>query len=203
MARKTHQSPVAAKEAILDAAEKLMVETGPAGLRISAVAKEAGMAHPNIIHHFGSREGLLEAICERIATRSTQRIASAISQAVEAKPEARADAMSHVFDMAYPGQEGRAAVWLHMSGNESSLEPNMQHIVELSHMFRKTIDTNATMDNTKRFVMLITLALIGEVVSGERLKQALGFDDEEQTSFRRWLAELLINLDDDQLSLKK
>jgi len=62
MAKKNHDSPEAARDAILDAAEAIVVEVGPAGLRISAVAKRAGMAHPNIIHHFGSRDGLLNAL---------------------------------------------------------------------------------------------------------------------------------------------
>ena len=61
MARKNHNSPEQAQNAILDAAEEMMIDVGPAGLRISAVAKKAGMAHPNIIHHFGSREGLIDA----------------------------------------------------------------------------------------------------------------------------------------------
>ena len=71
MARKTHDSPEAAKEAILDAAESMLVEVGAAGLRISAVAKRAGMAHPNIIHHFGSRDGMVNALAERVGNRAT------------------------------------------------------------------------------------------------------------------------------------
>ena len=83
MARKTHKSPEQARDAILDAAEELMVEVGPAGLRISAVAKKAGMAHPNIIHHFGSRDGLVNALADRVGERATARITQAIKQATE------------------------------------------------------------------------------------------------------------------------
>jgi len=43
MARKTHRTPEEARNVILDAAESLMLEVGPAGLRISAVAKQAGL----------------------------------------------------------------------------------------------------------------------------------------------------------------
>lgn len=202
MARKTHKSPEEAQNAILDAAEKLMVEVGPAGLRISAVAKKAGMAHPNIIHHFGSREGLLNALAERVGQRATERITQAINEAVDVAPEDRVQAMTKVFDMAYQGDEGRAAVWLHLSGAQSSLRPNMQSIVEMSHRFRETIDPNADRDNTHRLVMLITLALIGEVVSGQSIKDALGFGDDEKSRahFKQWLAEILLNLSDEQLS---
>ena len=202
MARKTHKSPEQARDAILDAAEELMVEVGPAGLRISAVAKKAGMAHPNIIHHFGSRDGLVNALADRVGERATTRITQAIKQATEAKPEDLVDAMTHVLDTSYPGDEGKAAVWLHLSGAESSLRQNMQSIVELSHSLRQKLDDHASLENTNRLVMLVTLALVGEVVSGQGIKDALGFgnNDESRAYFRRWLSEILINLSDEQLN---
>jgi AcrR family transcriptional regulator len=202
MARKTHSSPEQAQKAILDAAEGLMVEVGPAGLRISAVAKKAGMAHPNIIHHFGSRDGLINALAERVGERATSRITDAIKAATNAAPEDRVSAMTHVLDSAYPGDEGRAAVWLHLSGADSSLKSNMERIVELSHSLRQSIDVDANLDNTNRLVMLVTLALVGEVVSGQGIKGALGFgnDDDSRAHFRRWLSEILLTLSDEQLN---
>lgn len=202
MARKTHRSSEHAKQAILDAAEAMMITVGPAGLRISAVAKSAGMAHPNIIHHFGSRDGLINAIAERVGVRATERITKAITEATKAKPEDRVKAMTHVLDVAYAGDQGKAAVWLHMSGAESSFKDNMESIVELSHSLRKSIDPNANLDNTERLVMLVTLALVGEVVSGDGVKDALGFNSNSgsRAHFRQWLAEILLNLTNEQWS---
>jgi len=202
VARKTHKSPEHARDAILDAAEKVVVAVGPAGLRISAVAKRAGMAHPNIIHHFGSREGLINALAERVGQRATERITEAISEALEAKPEDCVAAMTHVLDMAYQGDEGKVAVWMHLSGAESSLKSNMQRIVELSHQLRKAFHGDVVYDNTNRLVMLVTLALVGEVVSGASIKGALGFgtDEGNRAHFRQWLAEILLNLSDAELT---
>lgn len=202
MARKTHSSPEQAQKAILDAAEELMVDVGPAGLRISAVAKKAGMAHPNIIHHFGSRDGLINALAERVGERATRRITDAIKAATNVAPEDRVSAMTHVLDSAYPGDEGRAAVWLHLSGAESSLKSNMELVVKLSHSLRQSINIDANFDNTNRLVMLVTLALVGEVVSGPGIKGALGFgnDDKSRAHFRRWLSEILLTLSDEQLN---
>ncbi len=39
-----------------------MAAGGPAGLRLQEVAKAAGVSHPTILHHFGSREGLIQAL---------------------------------------------------------------------------------------------------------------------------------------------
>lgn len=202
MARKTHSSPEQAKQAILDAAEAMMIDVGPAGLRISAVAKQAGMAHPNIIHHFGSREGLINAIAERVGDRATERITKAITEATSAEPQDRVAAMTHVLDVAYAGDQGKAAVWLHMSGAESSFRDNMESIVALSHSLRKAIDPDANLENTGRLVMLVTLALVGEVVSGDGVKDALGFGPSKggRAHFRQWLAEILLNLTKEQWS---
>jgi len=202
VAKKTHKSPQEAQTAILDAAEQIVVEVGPAGLRISAVAKRAGMAHPNLIHHFGSREGLINALAERVGQRATERITDAISKAMKCTPENRVTAMTHVLDTAYQGDEGKVAVWLHLSGAESSLKANMQRIVELSHQLRESIHGDVEYDNTNRLVMLVTLALIGEVVSGAGIKDALGFGTEanKRAHFRQWLAEILLNLTDSELS---
>jgi len=204
MAKKTHKSPEEARSVILNAAEQIIVDVGPAGLRLSSVAKDAGMAHPNIIHHFGSREGLINAVGERVGRRATLRITTAISEAMAVQSddqEALINAMTHVLDTAYLGDEGRAAVWLHLSGAKSTLKDNMQQIVELSHQLRQSFDPDVKLPNTKRLVMLVTLALVGEVVSGAGVKNALGFTQEEsgRAHFSRWLAEFLLNLSDQEL----
>ena len=202
MAKKTHKSTEQARESILDATQQIVFEVGPAGLRINAVAKKAGMAHPNILHHFGSREGLLNSLAIRIGERATARTTNAITLALHAPAEQKVEAMTHVLDTAYPGHEGKVAVWLHLSGSDSSLKDNMQQIVELCHELRKSIDGKVDRSDTSRLVMLVTLALVGEVISGEGVKQALGYGKQEtdRAHFHRWLAEMLLNLSETDLS---
>jgi AcrR family transcriptional regulator len=203
MAKKNHRSPEEARAAILDAAEKVIVEVGTAGLRISAVAKGANMAHPNVLHHFGSRDGLISAVAERVGNRATERITSAIARAltmIGGDQKKLIEALTHVLDTAYQGDEGRIAVWLHLSGAESSLKDNMQQIVELSHKLRKSLHPDVKLQNTNRLVMLVTLALVGEVVSGAAIKSAMGFGrDSDRARFSQWLAEFLLNLSDQEL----
>lgn len=54
-----------AREAILDAAEAMLREVGPGGIRLQEVAQQVGVSHPTVLHHFGSREGLLDAVVAR------------------------------------------------------------------------------------------------------------------------------------------
>src|SRR5450432_3158548 len=54
-----------ARAAILDAAERRLVSSGPAGIRLQEVAADVGVSHPTVLHHFGSREALVREVCER------------------------------------------------------------------------------------------------------------------------------------------
>src|SRR5258708_39165376 len=54
-----------ARVAILDAAERRLVASGPAAIRLQEVAADVGVSHPTVLHHFGSREALVEAVVAR------------------------------------------------------------------------------------------------------------------------------------------
>src|SRR3954447_24786629 len=57
------------EEAFLDAAERLLVQTGHAGLTTRAVASEAGANHGLVHYYFGSMENLLARVLERFTER--------------------------------------------------------------------------------------------------------------------------------------
>ena len=63
-ARRVRRTPEEAKRLILETAQALVARTGPQGLRLQDIAAEAGISHPLILHHFGSREGLVRALIE-------------------------------------------------------------------------------------------------------------------------------------------
>ena len=65
-----------AKRAILDAAIADMEATGEASVRITKVLEEAGAANGSLYHHFGSREGLIQAAI-------AERFLGAVSQGLE------------------------------------------------------------------------------------------------------------------------
>ena len=54
-----------AETALLDAAERLLVERGHAGLTTRALAAEAGVNHGLVHYYFGSLENLLARVLER------------------------------------------------------------------------------------------------------------------------------------------
>jgi AcrR family transcriptional regulator len=63
----------AAEEAFLDAAERLLVEVGHAGITTRRLAEEAGANHGLVHYYFGSMEHLLVRVLERFTDRLIER----------------------------------------------------------------------------------------------------------------------------------
>jgi AcrR family transcriptional regulator len=62
-----------AEEAFLDAAERLLVEVGYAGITTRRLAEEAGANHGLVHYYFGSMEHLLVRVLERFTERLIRR----------------------------------------------------------------------------------------------------------------------------------
>jgi AcrR family transcriptional regulator len=63
----------AAEEALLDAAERLLVDVGHAGITTRRLAEEAGVNHGLVHYYFGSNENLLARALERFTERLIDR----------------------------------------------------------------------------------------------------------------------------------
>jgi AcrR family transcriptional regulator len=63
----------AAEDALLDAAERLLVEVGHAGITTRRLAEEAGVNHGLVHYYFGSNENLLARALERFTERMIAR----------------------------------------------------------------------------------------------------------------------------------
>jgi TetR/AcrR family transcriptional regulator len=67
----THRA--SADEALLDAAERLLIQLGHAGITTRRLAEEAGVNHGLVHYYFGSMENLLVRVLERFTERVTAR----------------------------------------------------------------------------------------------------------------------------------
>ena len=63
-AKRARRTPEEARRLILETAQQLIARAGPEGLRLQEIAAAAGISHPLILHHFGSREGLVRALTQ-------------------------------------------------------------------------------------------------------------------------------------------
>src|SRR6266581_1782551 len=62
--KRLRRTPEEARRLILETAQGLIASTGPEGLRLQDIAAAAGISHSLILHHFGSREGLVRALVQ-------------------------------------------------------------------------------------------------------------------------------------------
>ena len=71
------RSPEAARENILQSAERLLLERGPQGLKLVEVAQGAGVSHATVLHHFGSIDGVQTALAEAMIRQLVARVLEA------------------------------------------------------------------------------------------------------------------------------
>jgi AcrR family transcriptional regulator len=182
-----------ARTAILDAAEQRLVASGPAGIRLQEVAADVGLSHPTVLHHFGSREGLVEAV----VARALDSLHAGLLQAVRASPQGT-DQLVTILDGCYEALvrkgHGRAFLWLALSGYAPTMEGlRVRALAEAVHVARSEHRRGEvpmpTFEDTYFTVLLPALALLAMSVT--ELPGRDSVDDDAPCSaprFRAWLA---------------
>jgi TetR/AcrR family transcriptional regulator, repressor for neighboring sulfatase len=189
--KRIRRTPEDAQAHILDAAEALMAKGGgPAALRLQDVARQAGVSHPAILHHFGSRDGLMRALNKRGFSRLTD---SAI--AMLSAPKASDDGVKTTF-AAYRDGLAQRLVWLMQSPNPPPSErlDLFERVVAAFHEARKRFaEPGAEPDiaDTRAVIHLTTIAALGDALLGARLRNAGNKEAAERDAFERWFSELL------------
>ncbi|GAC1453198.1 MAG: hypothetical protein PVS2B3_04210 [Steroidobacteraceae bacterium] len=69
-----------ARERLLDAAERAVIEMGAGHLTLDAVAKLAGVSKGGLLHHFPSKDSLLEAMLERFLNGIDTQVAARVAR---------------------------------------------------------------------------------------------------------------------------
>jgi len=67
------------RDRILDALEKLLLDSGVAQVTLEGVAAEAGVSKGGLLYHFPSKEALLAAMVRRLGERSDQQLEDAVA----------------------------------------------------------------------------------------------------------------------------
>lgn len=184
-----------AREAILAAAESLLVESGPDALRLTEVATRAGVSHPNVLYHFGSVSELQTQLAQRVA----ERLAIEVAQAFERTAGAQAPidlAIAEVFRVFDEGGFARLLAWLEMSPNEPSFEAlagkleSLRTLITAQPAFRGE-DKAALRRRVVPIIELVILAAIGHGIAGRQIG-ALFAPDERRPPVSRVLGELIV-----------
>src|SRR6266849_6114609 len=162
-ARRVRRTPEEAKRLILETAQALVARTGPQGLRLQDIAAAASISHPLILHHFGSRAGLVRALNREAAAELKDRLVASLTQ-----PESSiGEQLDQVFD-AFRGGLAQRLAWLLVENPDGGPANNA-------------------------LIHLVATSAFGEAMYGSQLRRSAGIagDEESARQFRAWFAALI------------
>jgi len=192
--KRLRRTPEEARRLILEAAQALLATTGPEGLRLQDIAGAAGISHSLILHHFGSREGLVRALTRQAVAELRDKLVAAMASSEYSVEEQ----LDRVFNAFRDGLAQRLA-WLATVDPGSGTEGNqliMRDIADTLHarrVARAPPGVAITRDDTDALIHLVATAAFGDALYGAQLRRSAGLPATSETdrSFRLWLAALI------------
>lgn len=188
-----------ARELILDAAESELSDRGPDGLRLEALAARVGVSHPTILHHFGSRTGLVEALVERTTGRLRDQVVSALA-AVDVDELDTTALLDRILETLTERGHARTLAWLFLARGRDRDDPvdfglQLREIASVMHALRRERhgDRTPPFEDTLFTALLASLALVGDALAGPALRRSAGIESDRagDRRFVAWLAALL------------
>ncbi len=190
--RRRRRSAEEAKREALACARRLLIDEGPDGVTLQAVARCVGITHGNLIHHFGSAARLQSALMGAMVRDLAAAIDEAVAR-VRSDKEAVRGLVDIVFDAFDQGGAAPLAAWIALSNRYEHLEPVREAVSDLV----KAVDerVRAAGGEAPRHIpsalLLVTLTAFGDALIGPPLRDMLGRD---RDSMRRLAARLLPQL---------
>ena len=181
-----------ARKRILEAAERELMRVGPEGLRLTDLARELRVSHPAILHHFGSREGLVAAVVQQTMTKLSEDLLAGLRDATD-----RDRLMDMVAEVCTGRGFARLSAWLMLSGRVSALPftPDfpIRRMAEAVHALRAPHAADTSYEDTLFVLQLVAIALLGDAIFGPAVRRASAVEATPAAAqeFRRRLARLL------------
>jgi AcrR family transcriptional regulator len=149
-------APRPARERLLDAAERVVAESGATHLTLDAVAKSAGVSKGGLLYHFPSKEALLEGMLSRhfhdVDAEVAKRLAS------RGKKVSRVDRLRERVSVLLESHPGRPAVGAAMVAASAD---NPEHMSVCRAEYRKLLDEFSRLPGGFERAALVMLAVQG------------------------------------------
>jgi AcrR family transcriptional regulator len=150
-----------ARQRLLDAAERVVVESGATHLTLDAVAKSAGVSKGGLLYHFPSKEALLEGMLARhfqdVDAEVAKRLAARKTSS-RARESARADMFRERIRVLLELHPGRPAVGAAMLAASAD---NPEHMAVCRAQYRKLLDEFAKLPGGFERTAVVLLAVQG------------------------------------------
>ena len=188
--KRVRRKPEEARAMILDAAQASMAADGPAGIRLQDIARLAGVSHPTILHHFGSREGLVQALNQR----TLEDFRAAMLANMQAASGNGDDGIALSFAM-YRNGLAQRMLWLLQAGPEPEGRMDIfDTLVNALHDLRKGFARpghEPDLADSRNVVHLVTVAAMGDALIGTRLRRAGAEERAAGAAFEKWFSDLI------------
>jgi TetR/AcrR family transcriptional regulator, repressor for neighboring sulfatase len=192
--KRIRRTPGEAQRLILDAARAAIVRTGPEGLRLQDVAAAAGVSHPLILHHFGSRAGLVRALTREATAELKDQLVAAMTG-----PDYGIEAQLDRVFKAFRGGLGQRLAWLATvaagveAGDEAMIQREIADQLHARRMALAPPGTKVAREDSEFLVYLIAIAALGDAIYGAQFRRSAGLAEGPETDrrFRAWLAALI------------
>jgi TetR/AcrR family transcriptional regulator, repressor for neighboring sulfatase len=184
------------RAAILDAAERRLIIGGPDAIRLEKIAADAGVSHPAILHHFKSREGLVEAMVLNGLKRFQ-------AQVLAGWPSAKEPDIEGTFQRFYEiaSQRGVArmlAGLILMHRDVAALGPDvLRPAAERLHAGRlRRADRDGgrvpELEDSMFVATFLMIIVLGDSMFGTSVQRAIGLHSKDSAQrFRRWLVKMI------------
>jgi AcrR family transcriptional regulator len=191
--KRLRRTPEEARRLILATAQDLIARTGPVGLRLQDIAAAAGISHSLILHHFGSREGLVRALTQQAAAELRDKLVAAMASSEYSVEQL----LDRVFDAFHDGLAQRLA-WLATvdPGAAERTQMIIRDIADRLHARRIAAAPPGTViprSDTDSLIHLVAATAFGDALFGAQLRRSAGLPATSETDryFRLWLAALI------------
>jgi AcrR family transcriptional regulator len=196
-AKRIRRTPEAARLAILEAAERRLIEDGPEGVRVQHIAADLGMTGAALHYHFGSREALIDSV----RRFSAKRLLSDIDAILEAWDVDQLDMrrLGALFRKTYAGHgAARLIFWLALSGHKPRGSGLMKGLIAAVHGARErraraSGRTPPPISDTRFVIALLSSIHAVTPVAGDALLLSASAEAGKAGAerFLDWVADLL------------
>jgi AcrR family transcriptional regulator len=190
-----------ARHEILAAAQRRLAHGGPEAIRLQDIARDLGIAHPTILHHFDSREGLMRALARSAMSALNADVLRAIADPQRATaPQAL---LERIFATLGESGHARLLAWSALTPHASAEDDGDEHqlLRRFAEAMRRRLGEDArrgggTAPAHEEIVFAIRLtaaAMLGDALLGSVLSRSAGLRDDPavQRRFRQWLADVV------------
>lgn len=190
--KRVRRSADDARAAILDAVERRMAEVGPGGIRLQDVARDVGMSHPTVLHHFGSREAMIAAVVDRSVGGLQASFVEEIGRGRHGE-EPISEMLEAAAKVLGDGGHARIAAWLALSGfdPDPGSGRSVEQVARATHALRTSLRGEETppFEDTYFVILLAALTLFGDAIVGDVVRAPA--DAGQGKRFRSWMAKVI------------